>query len=327
MAACVDSFLEPEPASDPVALFDQLWGEFDRHYAFFVAKGVDWDALRDRYRPEVDAGTTDGELLDVFSRMLDQLEDGHVSVFTPRGGYQYDEWKERSPRNFDRSTAFSYLEGGPRTRGAGRLTYGLLEPAMGYLHVSGFDPGRWVEEVDDVLEELGAIRGLVLDLRDNGGGTDLTLDELMGRFLAGRRLYRYVRYRNGPAHDDFTDLQAGHVEPRGRERFLGPVALLTNRSNFSTAEDFVLAMRARGGVVTVGDTTGGGSGNPIMRELANGWTYRLSRWQLFDAAREPFPEGVGLAPDLPVMLDPGEVTRDEILERAVSELRERITPP
>lgn len=324
LAACVDSFLEPEPATDPVALFDQLWGEFDRHYAFFVVKDLDWDALRARYRPEVHSGTTDAELLDVFSRMLDHLEDGHVNVFTPQGGYGYSAWRERSPANFEASVAFSYLDGGRRRLGGGRLTYGLLEAELGYLHVSGFDPGEWIEDVDEALGEMDGIRGLVLDLRDNGGGTDLTLEELVGRFLDRRRLYRHFRYRNGPGHDDFTELRADHVEPRGSERFLGPVALLTNRSNYSTAEDFILAMRARGAVVTVGDTTGGGAGNPIMRELANGWTYRLSRWQLFDADRRPFPEGVGLAPDVPVMLDPTEPERDEILERGIAALRERI---
>lgn len=84
-------------------------------------------------------------------------------------------------------------------------------------------------------------------------------------------------------------------------------------------------MKARGDVATVGDTTGGGSGNPVMRELANGWTYRISRWQLFDAVREPFPEGVGLAPDVPVILDSAEPAREEILERALAELRMRLT--
>lgn len=321
--SCVDAFLEPEPADDPVALFDQLWGEFDRHYAFFGLKGVDWGGLRDRYRPTVDARTTDAELLSVFSEMLDHLEDGHVNLYTPSGAYAYTAWRERSPENFQPEVALSYLNGDPSRAGGGRYTYGFLTPETGYLHVSRFDSGSWVVDVERVLEELGDIQALVLDLRSNGGGTDQTLEELVGRFIDDRHLYRYFRYRNGPEHDDFTTLRPDQVEPRGDRSFLGPVALLTNRWNYSTAEDFVLAMRARGNLVTIGDTTGGGGGNPIMRELANGWTYRLSRWQLFDVEQNPFPEGIGLAPDVPVMLDPAQPLRDLILERALEELEAR----
>lgn len=37
--------------SDPVAAFDVFWQTFHENYPFFAAKGVDWHAVRDRYRP------------------------------------------------------------------------------------------------------------------------------------------------------------------------------------------------------------------------------------------------------------------------------------
>lgn len=46
-AGCVDGFLPPEPGDDPVTVFDALWREADRHYAFFESKQIDWDAVRD----------------------------------------------------------------------------------------------------------------------------------------------------------------------------------------------------------------------------------------------------------------------------------------
>jgi len=60
-------------------------------------------------------------------------------------------------------------------------------------------------------------------------------------------------------------------------RYTDPIALLTNRRTFSAAESFVLAMRTLPQVTIVGDTTGGGSGNPLHRELPNGWGLSVSR--------------------------------------------------
>lgn len=69
----------------------------------------------------------------------------------------------------------------------------------------------------------------------------------------------------GPEQDDFIDFIEDAVEPLRGVGFEGRVALLTNRWNFSTAEDFTLAMQTLPNVVVVGDTTGGGMGNPISR--------------------------------------------------------------
>jgi C-terminal processing protease CtpA/Prc len=133
------------------------------------------------------------------------------------------------------------------------------------------------------------------------------------------RTFGYVRLRNGPAHDDFTDYIAETVAPTGTRRFGGTVFVLTNRRDFSTAEDFVLAMRAMPRTTIVGDTTAGASGGPIVGELSNGWTYRLSAWIEYTPLHLAF-EGVGLAPDVVVQATAADSARgvDAALERALS---------
>ena len=59
----------------PVATFDVFWQSYEENYPFFAAKGIDWHAMRDRYRPKVHADTTPEELFAIFSEMLDPLED------------------------------------------------------------------------------------------------------------------------------------------------------------------------------------------------------------------------------------------------------------
>ena len=79
------------------------------------------------------------------------------------------------------------------------------------------------------------------------------------------------------------------------------------------------AMHALPTVTVVGDTTAGAAGGPIVRELANGWTYQVSSWIEYGLDRTPF-EGVGLAPDVLVKATAADAQRDmdPPLERAVA---------
>lgn len=322
---CVDNFLSPEPGDDPVTIFDLVWIEFDRHYAFFDSKQVDWAGLRDQYRASVTASTSPEELFQVLSDMLANLEDGHVTLGSPFDLYTYTGWYEGHARNFTQQVAFGHLQEAVRWTPSFHIAYGRLTDDVGYVYIPGFPPGSWASEIDDALDDMSGVGALVVDVRSNGGGTDLITEEILARFMDRERVYRYHRYRNGPEHDDFTDLIADRIAPLGR-RFEGPVALLTNRRTYSAAEDFVLGMRLLDRVTTVGDTTGGGMGNPINRELPNGWTFAVPRWQVFTADREPIPDGVGFAPDAPVFIstEDADQGRDTILLAALELLRERL---
>jgi carboxyl-terminal processing protease len=325
VAACIDPFLGPEPdPDDPVETFDILWEEFDRQYSFFPLKEIDWAGQRAVHRPRVGPATTGPELLEIVSGMLDVLRDGHVNVFTDFGVYGYTDWFTEYPRNYIPNLVANRMTNTLLTVPGGTLAYGSPGWRIGYIHVPGFPPGM-VEQMDRALaalDTLDALDALIVDLRHNGGGSDREARLAAGRLVDGRRLYRTVRYRNGPAHDDFTPHIPSYVGPAGPTQFTGPVALLTNRRTFSAAESFVLAVRAMHNVVIVGDTTGGGSGFPMYRELPNGWTYRIPRWIAFDADGRPF-EGVGLAPDAFVSFDDDSLV-DLILDRAIAILREEM---
>ena len=41
---------EEEYANDPIGNFEQLWKIIDEQYCFLEAKGIDWDAVHEKYR-------------------------------------------------------------------------------------------------------------------------------------------------------------------------------------------------------------------------------------------------------------------------------------
>ncbi|MEO1655661.1 MAG: hypothetical protein AAFU64_19110, partial [Bacteroidota bacterium] len=67
----------------PLFNFDMLWQTFQENYAFFDLRDVDWRQSREKYRPLITSNTSDLELFHLFTKMLDELQDSHVSLDLP----------------------------------------------------------------------------------------------------------------------------------------------------------------------------------------------------------------------------------------------------
>ncbi len=325
VSSCGDLFVGDSSSDDPVSNFEIFWKDFDNRYAYFVEKNVDWDSVYTVYRPEVTPSTTDEELFGIFGQMIRTLKDGHVSLYAPELGEQtYEGWYEGKPRNIVPAEPFL-----GEVEDDSPFVSAKLSGGMGYIRIITFGrPQEDYRSFKSTLDSLGNINGLIIDLRDNGGGNTTNSNYIAGHFSADKFTYGYVRYRNGLAHTDFTKWIPLEVEPTTEDPYLGPVALLTNRRSFSSTEDFIMSMKTLPNVTQIGDTTGGGSGNPVFRELPNGWNFRLSTWQMVDLNMETF-EGRGLEPDIPVWIT-NDITllgRDKILLTAIDHLEDEPGAP
>lgn len=321
--SCNTLFFEADIEDTPENNFEILWKEFDRYYSHFGIKNVNWDSLYHVYRPQVTSQTTGRELFEVMSSMLAELRDGHVNLFTPYGDYEYTGWWKNYPTNYDPDVVKrNYLHNMYEIVGNKKILFGQLNKDLGYIHISSFEGETgWVYEIDDVLERFRTLEGIVIDVRSNGGGSTANSDYVASRFTDKKRLHAYFKYRDGPNHDDFTELFERYIEPSEKWRFTKPIAVLTNRGTFSAAETFLLAMHVLPHVVVIGDTTGGGAGNPVYRELPNGWTYRIPVWIELTPEKKSF-EGIGLAPETIVWVSNMDwiMERDTILITAVQML-------
>ena len=316
---------QPPASSSPLTNFETLWKEFDTQYSFFVIKHINWDSLHTVYQPQVMSQTTDIQLFQILSSLLGVLKDPHVSLTTPIGGYYYTGWYSRFPANFINTTAIThYLSVDYGTTASGYMRYGKISNNLGYLYIGpnlNGDAGVWGQAIDVIIDSLKGMKGVIVDIRNNGGGNDGLGSIVAGRFADQQRVYSYTQTRNGPLHSDFTDYQDHTIQPQGSRQFLKPVALLTNRRCLSSAEGTILMFKALPNVTVIGDTTGGGSANPITLTLPNGWSYRVSRWIQYTAQKTIF-EGTGLPPDIPLWITSADSAagRDVILERAIQVL-------
>ena len=194
---------------------------------------------------------------------------------------------------------------------------------IGYLVIWNLTEQGLVAAFDQALEELASTRGLIVDLRFNGGGDELLAREIAGRFLDRKRIYSKNQYRDGPRHDDLGKKLAREFEPRGPWRYEAPVALLQGQKTMSSAESLALMFAQCPQVTTFGDRTAGSSANPRRLEVAGGAiTVNLPRWLDQDPRGRPI-DAVGIQPDEPVEAASYDDFRreDPVIDAALAHLK------
>jgi carboxyl-terminal processing protease len=124
----------------------------------------------------------------------------------------------------------------------------MIRPGVGYLHISGFQETT-DQEINQALDQMGELKGLILDLRQNPGGL---LSEGVGvadKFLRKGQVIVSHRGRNSPE----KVYHATHGN-NGKEY---PLVVLVNRGTASAAEIVAGAIQDHDRGLIVGETTFG----------------------------------------------------------------------
>lgn len=323
---CELLFTEPKPSTTPTAIFEEAWTFADREYSFFEFKNIDWDSVYAAYKPLVNDDMSTEELFDVIADMLYELKDGHVNLRSSFDRSRNWTWFLDYPANFDYDLLERhYFQENQQFVGS-FVVYDFGD--VGYMRYSSFSNSISASALDYILKKFQNHKGIIIDVRDNGGGLITNVDKLAERFTDKEVLVARSQYRNGIGANDFSDLEDIVLSPYETDddkvepiRFTKPVAVLTSRSCYSATNFFASYMKALPNVTLVGDWTGGGGGAPSFTELANGWTIRVSNTATF------MPDGFntegGVPVDVAVDMDETDAQNgfDTILETALTLLK------
>ncbi len=315
---------EDVPGNTPQGNFEALWNIIDSQYCFLDYKnkeyGLDWDAIYREYKEKLTPNMSNKDLFQVLSSMLEELRDGHVNLVARHETSQYREWYDSYPANFMDTIQRIYL--GKDYVVSSGLKYKILEDNIAYVYYESFNSAVGESNLDEVLNELAICDGLILDVRNNGGGMLTLSDRWAARFTNEKVLTGYMCHKTGKGHNDFSIPIAVYVEPAtDRVRWQKPVVVLTNRRSYSSTNDFVNKMKQFPKVVIVGDKTGGGSGLPFSSELPNGWSVRFSASPMYDPDMKHIE--FGIEPDIKVdmTLEDIQKGKDTLIETAREYLR------
>ncbi len=229
----------------------------------------------------------------------------------------------------------------------------FADSTVGVMKIRGFIGGTFVAEMDSVIHLANArnARGVVLDLRGNGGGVDMYGAALVGEFAtAPFRYFDHISLTTiNPSFatwkpETFDDLKANAiVDPKGgyfantkmhpgiveqqpaKEPFRGKLVVMLDGGTFSTAADVTSVLRSLGRATFIGEESAGAyegntSGlNADVRLPNSGFKFRVQMFGYVNSVT-PAEKGRGTLADIvmPRRIEDVLNGRDPALERAVA---------
>lgn len=193
----------------------------------------------------------------------------------------------------------------------------IADTSIAHLRITAFTD-KTIPQLDAALEQAqhDQITGLVLDLRDNGGGLVTAAQELIGRF---------VPPDSGPALWEDSDAGPGGLSSfpiltGDVTAYDVPMLVLTNGGTASAAEIVAGALRDYDRATLMGEATYGKGLVQRIWNFDDGSSAKITvaRWLTPDQTDIP---AEGLAVNDPIALAPSRLHDDPIARRAAQSLR------
>ena len=305
-----------------IAAIQALRMAIEHDYAYRDLRVKDWDIEFSRYHSELARASSSEEFAEVAASLLSAAKDVHLNIVV--GGKKIPTysathlhpkcnpaimpqlipgWKQHNP----------IIASGRFPRGPCYLSVGLWVARQ----PRDFDP------VFDVIDQVSRTDSLIIDVRNNPGGSETVARSVAGCFVRRAVIYAKHRKTDSTSSDGFTPIRSRVLDPNTKHPYHGgPVAVLMGPKCVSTTESFLLMMREATDCTLIGEASYGASGAPRPVKLPNGVTVRVPSGQAMDKD-ENLIEGKGIQPDVAVRCTKEDFeSTDPILARALQFLRE-----
>jgi len=299
-------------------VIDTLVKKLNDHYVFpDKARQIEAAVRRHQREGKYDA-MSDGKqfAIQLTDDMRAVARDLHMSVFfSPRPVPADDgagpppasqaEWEQRVPadkRQVMRQMANRSVEQVER-----------LTPRIGYLKLSGFPPSfLMAESYAAAMNELADTDGLIVDLRNNGGGGADTVALLVSYFVDQRTRLNDIWDR-----DTGISTQYWTQDKLDGKRYGGkkPVIILAGAGTKSAGEDFAYTMQAMKRATVVGEGTWGGAHPARPYRLSEHFLAVIPGRRTISPITQTNWEGVGVIPDVAAKPDDALVVARDLLQR------------
>ncbi|NJN34768.1 MAG: S41 family peptidase [Saprospiraceae bacterium] len=265
-----------DPVNTPRENVQFLWNTLNEKYPFFEFKGINWDSVGNRWLPRVSDTMNDIQVFRIIDSMLYSLRDGHTNLY---GAFNFSrnwEWYLGYPDNFDTELLERNYYKGQQWFSGALVNRFLDSNRVGYMRYGSFSSTVSDFAIDLVVSRFRDTRGLIIDVRSNGGGALANVDKLVSRFINKDLVAWKEAEKKDKGRRDLTEFKPYTIRPEGERKYLKPIIILTNRRCYSATTLFVTAMKNLPNVKIIGDWTGGGGGTPTSTQLPNGWVVRYS---------------------------------------------------
>lgn len=317
--------------------------------------GLSTSEFQEKYvEPYLSTSTVGSKKNDAGTKLLQGLEgdEYEIEIKTPKGSiktfylsHSKTEETDMFPEPLPNKPAFGFR---------------WLEHKTAYVEINSFEDAAVVQEFESRLPEIRKAEKIIIDIRNNGGGSSRVAKNIAKYFIKGDTIYGPKNYSReiipteraigsfltasdtvkgktewGLSKEETTQLYEAYSGSRFHEfdyepEVVGqveklniPTVILTSNYTASAAEDFLIYLYDQDNITRIGDFTYGSTGQPIQIELpGNG-----SAWICTKKVTLPNGEefvGIGIKPQILVQRNLNDVLYhdkyDSQLEEAVNYL-------
>jgi carboxyl-terminal processing protease len=189
--------------------------------------------------------------------------------------------------------------GYPKSKPAPAMEYREINH-IAYININNFEDNKIVGQFDSLYDQISATKGMIIDIRNNGGGDSNIGSQLLARMTDkpfDLFAYKFARYDSKGGEPFWSNQPIAIGAPNGKILYNKPVILLVGAATYSAAEDFTVAFDHMKRGKLIGQITGGSTGQPIGFSLPGGGSARIC------GKRETYPNGkefvdIGITPDI-----------------------------
>jgi C-terminal processing protease CtpA/Prc len=143
-------FEEDKASTDPLTNFEYLWSEVDKKYSYFDIKGIDWDAVKQRYQDSIRTDMSEEVLFRILGAMLNELRDDHTNLVSPFNVSVYNVALKHEPNYYER-TVLEYYMPNKQYMYTGAFSHNFIGDTIAYIRYGSFMSAVTNEDLDFIL--------------------------------------------------------------------------------------------------------------------------------------------------------------------------------
>ena len=340
------------PGDNYPDVFQSFWNGMNTNYVFWGIDTTNWDNMYTVYKPLFDQLTVfdsahEAKAEQYFQQMTQGLIDSHYTLEFMATGNAFQPAQYRkllTDPNYFADSAFpaavldslipaKYLDKSSVVKGTDTVTLegtstpftavsGTIDGQVLYLYFSSFalsqagaNTGPVFNYFFNVLHRYAnSLKGIVIDLRGNGGGEIADLDYLVGQMVTSQYTFGYTRYKNGVNRLDYSPWAPAVVKPwvGGSVNVTAPIVVLGDHLSVSMSELTIMAIKTLSNGKFIGTRTWGANG-PLTSSVyfdggqftiggsawgSSGYMFVYTSSSMFKYLNGDIYEGVGVPPDI-----------------------------
>ena len=302
-------------------LLARLKRAIDEDYSHRDIRGVDWDARFREFTPRLLGAPSVRAFGRTAAELLVPAHDAHMALWLRRGLTEWNYLPFPMPVANVNPDALPKLVPGWTSLGDGAVATGRFPDGVGFIAINEWERATQaaLPDIYAAIQSADPLRGLIIDVRANEGGSELIGQKVAGCFVRKPTPYANVRARQngswlGPFQNEVAPNPACAAFPAER------VAVLEGPTSMSADESFLKMMKLAGAAI-VGQTSLGSSGLPLPHRLGHGLVLMVP--SIEDNWPDGTPvEGVGVSPTVEVEATAADLAnRDPVLDAALALLR------